>query len=150
RWPRQQVEWVHLGGGAGLDALRRQAERELPDTVHATFSGEVPNARVREHYLVSPVDVLLNVSSSEGVPVSMMEALSFGVPVVGTSVGGVPEIVNADPGILLPPDPAPEQIAAALYQFADRSGVVATMRRAAREQWCTRFDGERNFGEVVR
>src|SRR5690606_21700072 len=149
RWPQLPVEWTHIGDGAERESIENAAERLLPVSVKWVIRGVLPNASVREHYLESPVDVLLNVSSSEGVPVSMMEALSFGVPVVGTSVGGVPEIIDANTGILLPPDPTAEQIAEALHHFTERSTSVKRMRCAAREQWRTRFDGDRNFTEFV-
>ena len=50
------------------------------------------------------IDALINVSESEGLPFSMMEAISFGIPVIGTNVGGVKEIINNDTGILLEKD----------------------------------------------
>ena len=41
-----------------------------------------------------PVDLFLTVSANEGIPVSIMEAQSFGIPVIATDVGGISEIVN--------------------------------------------------------
>ena len=47
----------------------------------------------------------MNVSESEGIPVSIMEASSFGIPVIATNVGGVGEIVeNGYNGLLLNKD----------------------------------------------
>ncbi|NCO54621.1 MAG: glycosyltransferase, partial [Bacteroidetes bacterium] len=47
------------------------------------------------------VDLFINVSESEGIPVSIMEALSAGIPVIATNVGGTNEIVNNDVGFLI-------------------------------------------------
>jgi glycosyltransferase involved in cell wall biosynthesis len=64
------------------------------------------------------VDLLINVSSSEGLPVSMMEAMSARIPVMGTRVGGVNEIVkDGYNGFLLPPDPDAGFIANSLRKF---------------------------------
>jgi glycosyltransferase involved in cell wall biosynthesis len=49
-------------------------------------------------------DVFINVSSSEGVPVSIMEAMSFGIPAIATDAGGNREIVNSSSGFLIPVD----------------------------------------------
>src|SRR5690606_20070336 len=102
RWPEQRVEWTHFGSGVLMETVSTMACELLPESVQWSLPGEMPNARVREHYLRSPVDLLLSTSSSEGVPVSMMEAQSFGVPVVATAVGGVPEIIGHDTGVLVP------------------------------------------------
>lgn len=40
-------------------------------------------------------------SDSEGIPVSIMEAMSFGIPVIARNVGGMSEIVNEENGLLL-------------------------------------------------
>lgn len=44
-------------------------------------------------HVSEPLDCFLNMSSSEGVPIAMMEASSLGIPLLGRLVGGVPEIV---------------------------------------------------------
>lgn len=41
-------------------------------------------------------------SLSEGIPVSIMEAISFGIPIIATNVGGNAEIVNDETGVLIP------------------------------------------------
>lgn len=147
--PGQAVEWTHYGDGVQRDLVRAEAERSLPPSIGWRLRGEVPNAVVREHYLREPVDVLLNVSRSEGVPVSMMEAQSFGVPVVATAVGGVPEIVTDGTGILLSPDPTPDEVAAALLRLTASSPDVTRMRAASREQWEQRYRATVNFPAFV-
>ncbi len=145
RWPDQPVEWTHFGDGTLAEGVRNAAESMLPDSVRWTLAGEVPNAAVRGHYLSSPVDLLLSTSSSEGVPVSMMEAQSFGVPVVGTAVGGVPEIVSPATGVLLPPDAEPDDFAAAMTTFLPPGDRAACMRESARERWLARYRADENF-----
>lgn len=144
-WPHQPVEWTHFGDGALAESVRDAAGRMLPNSVRWTLVGEVPNATVRGHYLSSPVDLLLSTSSSEGVPVSMMEAQSFGVPVVATAVGGVPEIVSPATGVLLPSDAEPDDFASAMKSFVPPSDRTACMREAAREQWLARYRADENF-----
>lgn len=149
RCPSIAVEWTHFGDGALRDALRAAAKRELPPSVRWSLRGEVANSEVLEHYQKHPVDVLLNVSWSEGVPVSMMEAQSFGVPVIGTAVGGVPEIVDSETGVLLSPDPAPEEIASALSRFTGHEPTVRALRDRSRARWERRYSAANNFPRFV-
>jgi glycosyltransferase involved in cell wall biosynthesis len=54
-----------------------------------------------EFYRKNHVDLFINVSETEGIPVSIMEAMSFGIPCIATNVGGVNEIVNNTNGFLV-------------------------------------------------
>ena len=69
--------------------------------MRTTFMGYVPNVEIMQFMEESNVDVFINLSTSEGVPVSIMEAQSYGIPVIATNVGGTGEIIDKDNGILL-------------------------------------------------
>ena len=92
-------------------------------------------------------DAFVNVSSSEGLPVTLMEAASSGVPLVATRIGGNPEIVDQACGRLLPADPTPLQVATVLAEIALQSpDERAAMRAASHDRWATDFSAERNYG----
>ncbi|MGI9030921.1 MAG: glycosyltransferase [Ilumatobacteraceae bacterium] len=105
------VEWHHFGSGPLADDFAAQLRR-LPPNITAVAHGQVANEVVRAHYAAHPVDAFVNVSSSEGVPVTMMEAISAGVPIVATDVGGVGEIIGESTGALVDPDASAATIAA--------------------------------------
>ena len=112
-----QVLWTHIGDGPVLPALMAMAGHALSRNFQIRFTGGLANARVMEFYREHPVDVFVNVSASEGLPVSIMEAQSFGIPVVATAVGGIPEIVTDQNGRLLAANPSPSEIADGLQEF---------------------------------
>lgn len=66
--------------------------------------GILPNNQIGEEYIKFKPSLFINLSSSEGVPVSIMEAFSFGIPVIATDVGGTSEIVNNSVGSLVDAD----------------------------------------------
>jgi glycosyltransferase involved in cell wall biosynthesis len=114
----RDVRWTHLGDGPER-ARVEAASRNLPSRIEWDLPGHLGHGEVLDFYRSTPVDIFLSVSETEGVPVSMMEALSFGIPVVATDVGGVPEIVTPETGILVPPDARDEILSAALMSALD-------------------------------
>lgn len=100
------VEVWLAGAGPREEETRRQAHRlGLDDVVR--FHGFVPNDRVLEWLDGGRVDVVVLPSESEGLPVSLIEALSHGIPAVASDVGGVAELLGDGCGEVVPPrDPA--------------------------------------------
>jgi len=142
--PEREFAWVHIGGGPLQAEMEAYAEATLPANVGHQFTGYLDNGAVLEHYRQNAVDVFVNVSESEGIPVSIMEAESCGIPVIATAVGGTPEIVSDATGILLPEHPSPGDIAEALDRLAADPGGVR-VRSACRENWERCYDADRNF-----
>lgn len=136
------VEWDHFGSGPLESEVRAVAER-FPPSVRWTLHGRVPNTRVLEHFASLPVDVFLNASSSEGVPVSIMEAASAGVPVVAPNVGGIGEIVDDRNGRLFDRDASPAKVAALIVETV--AAFATTDRSTIRDSWRTRFSAEVNY-----
>jgi len=88
----------------------------------------------------------VNLSIVEGLPVSIMEAISHGIPVVATAVYGVPEIVvNGYNGITLPVQFTSEQLDAALLHVMANASEVTMMRKHARALFEELFDAEKNY-----
>ena len=87
-----------------FDELKQSAERSLHST-EFHLMGNTANSEVMRRYGKMNVDVFVNVSENEGLPISIMEATSFGMPVIATDVGGTSEIVkNGENGFLIEKD----------------------------------------------
>ena len=95
------TEWTHIGDGPLLSSLIDQS-RQLPAHVICNFVGRLEMYDVRKYYDGRHFDVFINVSESEGIPVSIMEAMAAEIPVVATNVGGTSELVDDSVGRLLP------------------------------------------------
>ena len=79
-------------------------------------------------------DLLCLPSHSEGCPNVIVEALSSGRPVVATSVGGIPELIDADSGILVAPRDA-SQLSAAIYRALSHDWNEAAIAARHRRSW---------------
>jgi len=67
---------------------------------------------------LNDLDVFVFPSRKEGFPLALLEALASGLPCIATQVGGIPEILGEDGGLLVPPE-SPEALAEAMYKMLD-------------------------------
>lgn len=141
------VDWHHIGDGVELPALRARAETMLgkKENVRVTFCGRLENAGIAPYYRSVGAHLFLNVSESEGLPVSIMEAFSVGVPAMAANIGGVSEIVTPDTGVLLESGVSPQQIARALLDyFALPELEKQRLSDGALRLWESAFDADKN------
>lgn len=141
------VRWTHIGSGPLEQELKRRAAA-LPPNVTVEWAGNMPNDAVRRHYLEHPQDLFVNVSETEGLPVTVMEALNAGIPVMATDVGGTRELVDDQVGWLLPADLDAAHLAGALRD-SHLAHDLSARRRAARQRWAERADEQANHGSFA-
>ena len=123
------ISWTHLGDGPLREKLENAAS-QLPSNIIWKFKGHVPNTEVAQFYQEQQIDLFLNVSETEGIPVSIMEAIRFGIPVIATKVGGNPEIVGPSSGFLIDKDFHPTVLAEILTSFWEMSSDKKEEKRA--------------------
>lgn len=145
---KYRIKWTHIGDGN----RRRETEQRIKNSssrIDAEFLGSISNREVYEFYKNSSVDLFISTSRSEGLPVSMMEAASFGIPIVSTDVGGVGEIVkNGYNGCLLPENAPPEKFAEFIRYFYDTDEEEKNVYRSnSRKLWEEKFDARKTYTE---
>ncbi|WP_162611845.1 glycosyltransferase [Eubacterium sp. An11] len=98
------IKWTHLGGGPEFNNIKKVITETLPSESFCLM-GQMKNQDIIKWYMSNAVSCFINLSDSEGVPVAIMEAMSFGIPIVATDVGGSREIVlNGKNGYLVSRD----------------------------------------------
>lgn len=148
--PEQKFEWHHFGEGWNRRKLIKAVKNKFPYNATGNLPGYVPNQDILLHYMENPVDVFVNLSTTEGgAPVSIMEAISCGIPVIATNVGGNPEIVSKRNGLLLPINPTPEEVALALLQICDDPDMSHKMREESRKVWQESYSADVNFHDFA-
>ena len=113
------------------------------------------NKDAMQYISKSDFEVLVNVSESEGLPVTMMEAMSFAIPVIATKVGGVSEIVkNGYNGLLIENDEnICENLKNAILDFykKDKNEKIR-LKTNAYNTWSEKYNSElneRQFAERI-
>lgn len=98
------IEWTHIGGGPLLETLKEKSR--TIDSQHKNlvinFTGNLKNTDVIKTLDTNYFDLFINASSSEGIPVSIMEAMSYGIPAIAPNIGGIADLVNKSNGYLMP------------------------------------------------
>lgn len=132
----------------------------LMDSV--SFLGVVSHAWLLEELgagrwgaLILP-SIVTPAGEKEGIPVSLMEAMALGVPVISTRSGGIPELLDEGCGMLVPPE-QPLALAAAIHELATRSELRERLAAAGRERVDRYFnaakvtqDLEQNFMKALK
>lgn len=143
--PQKIFRWVHVGGGeADLETKTRKIIQNFPKNIETELTGEIPNTEVLKYLRSNSVHLFLNLSSSEGLPVSMMEAQSVGIPILATDVGGVREIVNNDNGCLLHADSSEQEVVAAIAPFLNDNYRIEKSKKSF-ENWQNKYDAQKNY-----
>lgn len=81
--------------------------------------------------IVAASDLYCHASYQEGLPIALLEAMSVGVPCLASSVGGIPEVINGDNGVLV--GSGPERIAEAIRRLSADPDARGRMGRLARD-----------------
>ena len=150
KYPDVEFEWTHIGDGPTLANVRGVISCLPRISGKCFFPGSQPPSTVRAWMARRPFDAFVNVSSSEGLPVTLMEAASCGIPLVATDVGGNSEIVKPGLGTLLASNPSAEDIADVLFELSQLPlAETMTMRSAVKQLWAAEFSADENYGEFV-
>jgi glycosyltransferase involved in cell wall biosynthesis len=136
---------VIVGDGPERARLeRRAANADLGGSV--VMTGYRSNVRA----LLPAADLYVSNSISEGISITILEAMAAAVPVVATSVGGTPEVLDGNVGGMLVPARAPERMAAAVTGLARDAARRASIGADGRRRVETAFTIDRMVGEYAR
>lgn len=141
---RDQFEFIILGEGALLASLVEDCKKYNIDSVK--FIGNVHNV---QDYLKECHAYIL-CSRDEGLPMSIIEAMRFGKPIISTKVAGIPELVNSTNGVLINPDK--DELTAVLKKIVQGKYDLREMGVHSRNRFLESFTIEKtikNFSCVI-
>jgi glycosyltransferase involved in cell wall biosynthesis len=147
------VHWTHIGSLKEADQIELikssyEQTKLRNDKVTMELKGTMTQPEIMEYYRTTPIDMFISVSETEGLPVSMMEAISFGIPLIATDVGGCSEIANNLTGILVPKEFNPKKVANEIVKYISETGRTINCRNKIREFWLINFNTLNN-GKVL-
>jgi len=143
-----------LAGQGGLEEELREQREALNLSNRIIFLGMLPHQRLMDLYRRGEVDIValpsvdLGGGEYEGVPVSLIEAMSYRVPVVSTTTGGIPELLGGGAGIMVPPAD-PTALAEAIGRLIQDPELREQQGEAGRERVEERFSLEKVADELI-
>lgn len=147
----EEIEWIHFGDGPDKKKLLIMANRLLgaKRNISWQIKGFIPNEDIQNFYAIKYVHCFITTSETEGLPVSIQEAISFGIPFIATNVGGIPELFN-DNGILLNKNPSVEEVAEAIRKIIHmEKKEYEICRKNSFEIWERKYDAKKNSKAFV-
>jgi glycosyltransferase involved in cell wall biosynthesis len=145
---RRRIPGAHLVVvGDGPEREKLTARAELPDLAGGVH---IIGFRSDVRALLPAADVYVSSSISEGVSITILEAMAAGVAVVATAVGGTPEILTDGASGLLVPSRDPERLASAILSLAVDRRRRAELAAASRRRLETSFTIDRMVEDYAR
>jgi N-acetyl sugar amidotransferase len=148
-----EIHWTHIGGGKDEDDIKTLASKKLSgkQNIRFEFLGNKTKTEVYDLFRANDYHVIINSSESEGLPVSLMEAMSFGVPAIAPCIGGIPEMITHNQnGYILSTVTSPIELATAIRQLSQLDATAyAAMRTNAYNTWHDKFNAEVNYNRFA-
>jgi colanic acid/amylovoran biosynthesis glycosyltransferase len=125
---------------------------KVKSNIKFSFTGEYTKDQVYNFFKSQDVDVLICTSRSEGLPVSMMEAMGHGIPVISVDVGGISEIVKDQfNGSLLPARADSKMIAQTLESWVLKTSEERNkLRNNAYQTYIEYFSATKNYTRFLK
>ncbi len=136
----KSIRWIHFGRGPSDDIIREKI-RKLPENIEAEFRGFVPNSEVMKFLEKNEIKLFLSLSVSEGLPVSMMESIAYGIPVFACDVCGISDLVNDETGGMFNEDDDVQTITEKLERVLEYEYSTDLIRDFANQK----FDFRKNY-----
>lgn len=140
------IEWVHIGSSWQANIQMLVDEINVLGIAHmVTLKGQMTQDEIKEYYATEQVNLFLNISRAEGLPVSIMEAFSFGIPAIATACVGSPEIVDASCGHVIPVEFRDDELIAAIKELIESTELQLSKRNGALARFNSEYLAETNY-----
>lgn len=147
-----KINWIHFGDGPLMEELTNLAKMLLKDksNINYKFNGYTKNEVIHEYYKNNIVDYFITTSETEGIPFTIMESNSYGIPFIATDVGAIKEAF-LDNGSMIAKDFNVEELSLLLIEKANLDEESRMKERInSRKVWEERFDSNKNYLDFVK
>ncbi|HRC89953.1 MAG TPA: glycosyltransferase [Bacteroidales bacterium] len=141
--PQLKVSWIHIGDGIEMKILKELVNTEKTFNLTVNLTGYKFMSEIMEILTHNEFDAFINLSLSEGLPVTLMMAISAGIPLIATDAGGTKEIVTRETGCLLPVSFSQEEFSKAVLFCVNNE----ELRKSCHSFFLENFSAIKNYSD---
>ncbi len=146
------IKWVHFGSGREEGKIKGLISEliENKDNITVELKGRVKNDVLHQFYNENSVDLFITTTYTEGGnPVSIMEAMSHGIPIVATNVCNIPRMINKN-GYLISENPSATELASAIKEILTLDeGEYVRLCEHSRILWEENYNSDLNSEKFI-
>lgn len=146
------ISWIHYGDGDSnyLEKINKYI-KNCGSNINIEFKGFYDNDEYLGEISIEPYSIFINISESEGLPVSIMEAESVGIPIIATNVGGTSEaVVDGYNGILIDKDFSISDLKNSILKFKSMDKEEFNVYKMnSRKIWESKFKLSENYSKFI-
>jgi len=141
----------------GEGILKNELEnliKEKGGTTYVKIAGAIPHEKLMEMYQNKKIDLVIlpsittNKDEHEGIPVSLMEAMAYGIPVISTDTGGIPELLSGRAGIMVE-EKSPEKLSQAIIRIMKDEDFAKELSQKASQKIQEKFNIEKTTKSLI-
>lgn len=136
--PSKHFKWIHIGDGESISELKTAVNKTRLTNLTIELKGKLNNIDVQKLYVSTHIDLFILLSSIEGLPIAICEAMSYSIPVAATDVGGNNEIISNENGFFVNPDDI-YSAAKKITEIINNPQQIKFMRQAAYNTWHSQY-----------
>lgn len=149
----KNFECIFYGDGP----LRRNLEKLIKDKFlikYLKMTGIIMHKKLMKIYKNHEVDIVILPSiiikngEREGIPVALMEAMAYSIPVISTNTGGIPELLSGKAGVIVEKK-NPKQLAIAIKKFIKNRDFREKIGRQGHERVCKEFNIQKKTEKLL-
>ena len=145
---KSPLVWIHHGEGKTIENVEELLAKNGANITFQLSKKKEDYLEVLELMKKSSPDLFINLSSTEGLPVTLIEAMSFGIPLLANKVGSCHELFKANIGVLVEKDEEEKNIALKIDQLiANPNQLLQT--EEIKTYWETNFSAKKNYREFA-
>ena len=149
---KKNVKLIIVGDGPERENLVKEAG-DLVEKGIVEFAGRVSDEKLDNLYRTADMFVLPSCydrrGDTEGLGVVLIEALAYGLPVIGSNVGGIPDIIIHNKTGLLVPEKAPDALSDAILYLLNNRKKAVSLGRAGRKYVEEKFNWEKIIKDIM-
>lgn len=134
-----KINWIHFGSGEKFIEMEKAIKKNLNTNLDINFMGHLDNCEIQSYYSRNEIDLFINLSENEGLPVSIVEAMSFGIPILAPRVGSIPEILDDSFSMLVNNSDDEESI---FNMIEDYYSLATDVKKQIRSRIIDKFEKE--------